>query len=252
MRTTPMDEAVIRFGAILARRLWVALTLTLVVTIGAIFVYARPSASWRHAYIATQAARIVTGIGSASSSYDAYLANQKADGLAHEMASGAVFTSAAFDDAVATTLMAQHVSLVSRFGMDVPGSVSAGDIAAAFSATNSGDMVTLSCRWSNAAGANALLSTTISVLDGADDLRTLMPSAAAQAPDVAQAAPIGTFSAAHLDPSAAGAARQELLARIALGALFGLAVVVLLASLTLRSTTAHTTEIASRSDTCDA
>src|SRR5579859_1263049 len=123
MRTTPMDEAVIRFGAILARRLWVALTLTLVVTIGAIFVYARPSASWRHAYIATQAARIVTGIGSESSSYDAYLARQGAEGLARDIASGALFSSATFDTAITTTLMAQHAVLVSRFGAGVPSSV---------------------------------------------------------------------------------------------------------------------------------
>ncbi|HLJ81090.1 MAG TPA: hypothetical protein VKT52_06355, partial [Ktedonobacterales bacterium] len=108
MRIFLPDGAAFRFGAALTRRLWIALALTLVVAVGAIVLYARPSASWRHAYIATQAVRIVVATGSAASTYDAYLAHQEAEGLARDLASGAPFSSVAFYNAVATMLATQH------------------------------------------------------------------------------------------------------------------------------------------------
>jgi hypothetical protein len=134
------------------------LVLTVVVAASALFLFVRPAASWRHAYVATQVVRIIADSGSASTSYDTYLAGEEANGLARAMANGAVFSSVAFDDAITTTLQAQHNVLVARFGANVPASVSASDIAAAFSAADSGDVVRVACRWSGAAGANALLS----------------------------------------------------------------------------------------------
>lgn len=235
MRTSPPDGAVFRFGVALARRLWIALALTLVVAAGAMILYARPSASWWHAYIATQAVRIAVTTGSATSTYDAYLAHQEAEGLARDVASGALFSSAAFDEAVVAELATQHTALVARFGTGAPSGVAMSDVAGALTATNNGDIVTISCRWSSAAGANALLSAATSILTNTDDLRALAPAGeVAQCPNVALAQPTGSFIAAHSDPSVADAARQELLARITLGALFGLAIAVLLAGLSFR------------------
>jgi hypothetical protein len=80
----------------------------------------------------------------------------------------------------------------------------------------------------------------IDVLTGSDDLRTLNPpNAGIDAPDVAQATPVGALTAAQLDSSAQDAAQQDLLARTVLSALFGLAVVVLLAGLSFRSAAAR-------------
>ncbi|MGH2515488.1 MAG: hypothetical protein ACRDHP_07515, partial [Ktedonobacterales bacterium] len=231
-----------RWRAALVRRIWIGMALALVVTAGALVLYARPSASWRHAYVASQSVQVVAVTEASGSSYDAYLARQESERIARSFAGGGI-QSAAFDDAVVRSFAAQHAALVTWFGADVPTRVSSGDVAAALVAQDTGGLLTLTCRWNSAAGANALLSTAVSVLAGAGDLRRFLgASTAAQSAEVALAQPTGAIVMARLDASTADAARQELLARIALGVVFGLAAVLLLAALSLRSGAARVTQ----------
>lgn len=249
MRTLPPESAVARFSLALARRLWIALVLALVVGAGAIIQYARPSASWRHAYVATQALRIIVAPGTATTTYDAYETHQETDGIARAIARGGIFSTPTFIAAMDRLLVSQHAKLAARYGSDVPGDVSPADLASALAASDSGDSVTLTCRWNSPAGTNALLSSAVTVLAGADDLRSLLPvTALAQTSDSVLAYPTGAFGAAHLDNTVASAAWQELLMRIALGLLVGLLVAALLASLTLRNSTIRLPETASTPD----
>ena len=71
MRTSSPAGAASRYGAALARRLWIALVIAVVVAAGAAILYARPSAPWRHAYVATQTLHIVTATGSDGTQFSA-------------------------------------------------------------------------------------------------------------------------------------------------------------------------------------
>lgn len=229
------SDARSRFRVAVTRWLWITLALTLVVSVSAVIVYARPSASWRHAYIATQALRIVATPGLASTTYDALVAHEETANIARAIAGGQLFSSPSFAEAVDQTLLAQHAVLVSRYGSDVPSRVSSSEIASALSASDTGDIVTLTCRGASAAGANTLLSGAVAVLAGTDDLRTLLPpSNASLTPYSALVQPTSAYVAAHLDDEVVAAARQELLTRIALGVLASLAVTILLAESELR------------------
>lgn len=236
MGTQPLGQAARGFGAALVGRLRIALVIATVVTLGALALYASPWASWRHAYSATQEMVIVIAAHGASSTYDAYVSRQEAERIARDIASGMVFSSFSFAEAVARTLAAQHDLLVSYFGADTPRTISSSDVAASLTATHTADAVSLTCHWSNVAGADALLSAAVSVLMASDDVRTLLPSdEATQLPDAALARTANSASPARLDPAATSAARQELLTRIVLGVIFGLIVALLLAWWSIRA-----------------
>lgn len=240
MRTQPLGQAIRHFGAALVGRLWIALAVALFVALGALVLYAAPSASWRHAYMATQNVRIVVLTSSASTSYDDYLSQREAESIARGIASGAVFTSYSFQEAVMRTLAAQHDTFAAHFGADTPRTVTASDIAASLSATHTADVISLACHWNTAAGANALLISAVAVLTASDDVRSLLPSEeAAQQPNAALARTASAISPARLDPAAATTAWHELVVRIALGACFGLITALLLAGLSIRDTAIH-------------
>lgn len=243
MGTQPLGQAARGFGAALVGRLRIALVIAAVITLGALVLYAAPWASWRHAYSATQEMVIVVAADGASSTYDAYVSRQEAERIARDIASGMVFSSFTFAEAVARTLAAQHDLLVSRFGADIPRTISISDVAASLTATHTADAVSLTCHWSNAAGADALLSAAVSVLVASDDLRTLVPSdEGTQLPDAALARTASSASPSRLDPAATSAARQELLTRIAMGVIFGLIVALLLAWWSIRAAAARAQE----------
>lgn len=243
MGTQPLGQAVRRFSVVLVGRLRIALVIAIIITLGALGLYASPSASWRHAYIATQEIAIVVAAGSTSTTFDAYLSQQEAVSIARGISSGVVFSSFSIDEAVASTLSAQHDTLAARFGANIPRAISASDIAGSLSATHTADVVSLTCHWSNAAGADALLSAAVSVLITSDDVRTLLPSdEGAQLPNPALARTTSAITLVRLDPSAASAAWQETLTRIVLGVIFGLVIAILLAGWSICATVARAHE----------
>lgn len=245
MRASSPEGVVSRFGAALARRIWIALLLIGVTSFSAVFLYARPSAPWRHAYVATQMMRVVTSVGSTATSYDVYLAHQEAQSVARDIADGSLFSFTSFEIAVTNTLAAHHASLVSRFGSDVPSEVSASELASALTATNSADVVVISCQWINGGGASALLSAAVSVLAGASDLQALLPPGErAQIADSAMIQPTDALVPGRLDASIAAAARQEMLTRIALGVTFGVAITLLLAVIAIQADPARASKAA--------
>ena len=165
-------------------------------------------------YVATQTVQIILLAPPTASTSQIAAAQANAEGIARLLTSGGLLAASDFDASIAARRRADDPSRVGT----TPEA-----IAGALSAAHDGTAVTLTARWTSAAGAGALLRAA---------LETLQAGALVAEPAVAALTPSGTMlqvqavgaphEVAAPDGAAIMLARGDLAARIALGALAGL------------------------------
>jgi hypothetical protein len=223
-----MDKLPAWLAATLRRWWWIAALVTLVT----LFLAAYGYASTRPIYVATQHLTIVLLPPDGATATEVARTEQDEQAIARLLVQGNIFASRPLDAAIAA-------QLASHGGQGA--GISASNIATAVLATHTGNMVTVSARWSSPGGARALVTATAAALaDGA-----LQPSAA-QAGDMPPGASLRVEvdvppGQAVVDEAVAGMARGLLLGRIALGVVAGLVLAVGAGLLRMRAAVAGST-----------
>lgn len=140
-----------------------------IIAAGALYQFAGPPAAARHVYVASQQLRVVVPVAGAASSYEVYLAQQAEDAGARALVSRELLQSGQLDAAITQEYATERehapeagAALAARAG--VPATVRASDVAAALSATHTGNLVTLYARWHTPEGAQALLAAAVITL----------------------------------------------------------------------------------------
>lgn len=197
------------------RLLWLLpLAVALLIAAGALYEYAGPPAAANRVYIATQQLRLALPVAGATSTYDAYLARQSEDTAARALASGAPLQSPALDATIAARYATAYADLPqSAAHAGAPRRVTSAEVAAALTATHTGNRVTLTAHWQSPQGARALLTAAVTTL--AED-GVAVPAAASGPASITVAVQVaGPASTATVDSTVAAAALHTLLVRLA-------------------------------------
>lgn len=211
------------------RQLWMAALICALVTLVALVRYGGPGATSRQRYLATQALTVSVLPADAGGIYARNSASQLATRVSGEIVSSQVLASSSFARAVAQRVAQNRDQVVARFGASATGALATIDAraaATALSASHVANRVTITARWSTAAGAWALVTAAGETLE-ADPPGTL--GAAAQPADGATLRIVrdGTASDPVADQAIGRAALAQLVATLLLGLLGGMLVAAL-------------------------
>lgn len=199
------------------RRWWLAALLVFLVAAGSLAQYASAGAGRFTAYVATRSLRVVVVPIEASTSYDGYIAARQGDEIARSLATDGVFSNARLDEAIVIRMRADHSA----------GPLAAHDIAAALTATHSGNLVTLTARGRTSAEADAIATAAVEALDPAALVSFLPSTLVPPSGDTLLVQTEGSVSKPVRDTSQNDAAVWQIVARIILAFVVG----VLLAQL---------------------
>ncbi len=210
--------------AAVRRQLRVVALVTTLVTVIAIIRYGITAAS-REQYTATQALVVQVLPASGGSTYAVANAQQLADRLSRELASGAPLAAPAFDRAVAAQIDTDRDQVGARFGATAVSALTDFDphaVGGTLTATQASDEVIVTARWQTPAGAWALATAAGEVLTADPELPLGSLPADTDGASL-RVVPQGAVTAPTLDPAPESAARARLLETILLGLVGGLA-----------------------------
>lgn len=148
------------------RRWWLAVLLVLLVAAGSLVQYVSAGTSQHDSYVATRSLRIVVVPLGASTAYDGYIAARQEGAIAQALATGGLLSDARLDEAIAASMRADQSV----------GPLAAHGIAAALSATYSGNLVTFTARGRTTAEADAIATAAAETLSSGA-LASFLPSA---------------------------------------------------------------------------